>query len=359
MPETTYHNRRAVTVENGQVSVTVLAEGGHIAAILDQKTGVNPLWTPPWPSIEPSRYSPQQHPEYGAGSECKLLAGLMGHNACIDLFGPPTSTEAAAGMTVHGEASVLPYSITEKPGTLEQEVIMPASQLKFSRSITLAAGSNVVRIAETVENLSAWDRPIAWTEHVTLGPPFLEKGRTEFRAPGKRSATHADDFAPGVDYMQPGTEFDWPLAPALHGGAIDLRMFTNRARSAAFTTTLMDPDQEHGYFLAWSPTSKTVFGYVWRRADFPWLGIWEENYCRSIPPWNHRTLTRGMEFGASPFPDPRQKMLSRPTFLGQPGYRWIPAKSAVSLGYCAFIAAAEAIPESVTWDGAHGIRLAG
>ena len=27
-----------------------------------------------------------------------------------------------------------------------------------------------------------------------------------------------------------------------------------------------------------SPASKLAFGYVWRRADFPWLGIWEENH---------------------------------------------------------------------------------
>ena len=30
--------------------VTVLEEGGHIAEILDKRSGINPLWTPPWPS---------------------------------------------------------------------------------------------------------------------------------------------------------------------------------------------------------------------------------------------------------------------------------------------------------------------
>ena len=234
---------------------------------------------------------------------------------------------------------------------------MPASQLKFSRKTAVAPGSNVVRIAETVENLSAWDRPIAWTQHVTLGPPFLEKGRTEFRAPGKRSASHPDDFAPGYQYMQPGVEFDWPMVPTKQGGTADLRVFTDVPRSSGFTTTLMDPEQEHGYFLAWSPTSKVLFGYVWRQSDFPWLGIWEENYFRTILPWNGDALTRGMEFGASPFPDTRRLMMERPRMFGQPGYRWIPAKTAVSLDYCAFITTAEAIPETVTWDGAGGIQL--
>ena len=37
-----------------------------------------------------------------------------------------------------------------------------------------ATGS--VRVKESVENLSGVDRPVGWTEHVTLGPPFLREG---------------------------------------------------------------------------------------------------------------------------------------------------------------------------------------
>src|SRR5229473_2316603 len=111
MPETTYRNRRAHSIETEDLRVTVLAEGGHIAEILDKRTGVNPLWTPPWPSIEPSTYDRARHPEYGDDAESKLLSGIMGHNLCLDLFGPPSEAEAAAGLTVHGEASVVLYEI--------------------------------------------------------------------------------------------------------------------------------------------------------------------------------------------------------------------------------------------------------
>lgn len=110
MPLATYRNRRAVQLENEKVRITVLVEGGHIAELLDKKTGINPLWTPPWPSIEPSTWSPANH-EYGNDAESKLLSGIMGHNLCLDLFGGPSKEEAAAGMTVHGEASVVAYRI--------------------------------------------------------------------------------------------------------------------------------------------------------------------------------------------------------------------------------------------------------
>ena len=51
-----YRNRRAVSIENDALRVTVLEGGGHIAEIFDKATGVNPLWTPVWPSIEPSAF---------------------------------------------------------------------------------------------------------------------------------------------------------------------------------------------------------------------------------------------------------------------------------------------------------------
>ena len=53
MTATRYHGRRAIQIENAHVRVTVLQEGGHIAELLDKASGVNPLWTPPWPTIEP------------------------------------------------------------------------------------------------------------------------------------------------------------------------------------------------------------------------------------------------------------------------------------------------------------------
>ena len=44
-----YRGRRAAAIENNDLRVTVLEEGGHIAEILHKASGVNPLWTPGWP----------------------------------------------------------------------------------------------------------------------------------------------------------------------------------------------------------------------------------------------------------------------------------------------------------------------
>ncbi|MGB9605398.1 MAG: hypothetical protein ACPL88_05900, partial [Bryobacteraceae bacterium] len=311
MAETTYRNRRAYQLDNGTLRLTVLVEGGHVAEIFDHATGINPLWTPPWPSIEPSRYDPALHPEYGQNAESKLLAGIMGHNLCLDIFGPPSEEEAAAGLPVHGEASVVPYRIEAVGDELRAEAELPEARLRVQRRIRLAPGARVVEFTEIVQNVSATDRPAGWTQHVTLGPPFLAKGETLFRVTATRSKVFESDFSPGASRLQIGAEFDWPWAPRRDGSREDLRVFTNAPASGEFTTHLMDPAREHAWFVAWSPAAQLAFGYVWHREDFPWMGIWEENYSRSSPPWNGQTLTRGMEFGVSPMPETRRQMIGR------------------------------------------------
>src|SRR5438445_746717 len=129
--QTTYHDRHAFQIDNDQIRVTVLAEGGHIAGLLYKKTGVNPLWLPPWQSIEPRR--------------TQFLV---------------TATKSRA-------------------------------------------------IVETADH-------------------------------------------------------DWPQ---LYPGA----------EPSAYAAHLMDPAKPQAHFIAWSPNSLVAIAYVWQRADFPWLGIWQEN----------------------------------------------------------------------------------
>lgn len=346
MPETLYRNRRAARIENDLVRVTVLFGGGHVAEILHKPSGVNPLWTPPWPSIEPSAWSRAGHPEYGDDAESKLLAGIMGHNLCLDIFGSPSPEEAAAGLTVHGEASVAPYQITTERNALVARALLPNAQLRIDRRIELAP-DGVIAFTEGVENLTTTDRPVAWTEHVTLGPPFLARGSTQFRVSATRAMVAEGDPGSG-GYLKPGAGFEWPNAPCRDGSVADLRVYNSSPVSAGFTTQLMDPTREQAFFAAFSPESRVAFGYVWKREDFPWIGIWEENHARSSPPWNGKTLTRGMEFGASPIPEPRRDQLARNRMFGVPCYRWIPAKTRVEVRYQAFIRAADRVPENPT-----------
>jgi MFS family permease len=55
--------------------------------------------TPAWISIEPSSYDEQKHPEYGRGSESKLLAGIVGHTiSCLGILVLPRKMNGRLGI---------------------------------------------------------------------------------------------------------------------------------------------------------------------------------------------------------------------------------------------------------------------
>jgi len=313
MVRTTFHNRPAVQLENADLRVTVLATGGHIAEILHKRSGISPLWIPPW--------TDEESVDFGDNCETGLLRGIMGHNVCLDLFGPPSDAEAAAGGVAHSEGGIVPYEFEARDGGLIARCVLKCSQLSFERSMILEG--HRVKIMETVGNLSVFDRPIAWTQHVTLGPPFLEPNETRFHASATKSM-------------------------AMEGSAhIALEHCSGPGASGGYTTYLMDPNSEKAWFIAFSPGLKVAAGFVWRRSDFPWMGIWEENCSREHSPWNGRTLARGMEFGVSPFPETRRRMIERGTLFDTPCYRWIEAKARLSVEYYAAITQADTMPESL------------
>ena len=338
-----YHGRRAATIENADLRVTVLAEGGHIAEIFDKAAGVNPLWTPPWPTIEPSAYAPADAPIYGGGSDARLLAGIMGHNVCLDIFGPPSATEASQGLTAHGEGPVVPYDLTAAGEQLVACARFPIAGMEFERRILLRG--RALQIRETLVNRSAMDRLIGWTQHVTLGPPFLARGTTQFRASANRSKVFETAFG-ADDYLARGAEFNWPMAPASDGNPVDLRVFSRSQRSSAYTAHLMS-NTEMAFFVAFSPVFELALSYVWKASDFPWMGIWEENHSRTNTPWNGRTMTRGMEFGVSPIPETRDAMVQRGTLFGVPTFRRIASGESVAVEYYAVAQRTQAIPESL------------
>jgi hypothetical protein len=333
-----FNNRKAFQIENELTRVTVTEEGGHIAEILNKETGVSPLWVPPWNSIEPSQWSEAGHPEHGGGPEAHLLSAIMGHNLCLHLFGGPSPEEAAAGIRVHGEAGIVRWDFESSTAGLTARCVLPLSRLAFERTISLEGRR--VNIHETVENLEAFDRPIAWTQHVTLGPPFLDRGKTEFHSNGALCGALPDEKTGKGGFV---------LDKA---GAVLKETLSSAPSSAGFRSFLMDKSQDESFFIAWSPALETALAYCWKRADFPWIGVWDENCYRESAPWSGRALARGLEFGVSPFPVSRKEMIERGRLLDTPSFAWVPAKGKLKAAYHAVTVKTKTMPASVVEFGA-------
>ena len=71
----------------------------------------------------------------------------MGHNLCLDIFGGPSDAEAAAGLPVHGEASVGRYELEQSSQALVQRALLPLANLRVERTIQLSNRSSGSRRA--------------------------------------------------------------------------------------------------------------------------------------------------------------------------------------------------------------------
>jgi hypothetical protein len=315
--------------------LAVLEGGGHISELgLNAAPGVNPLWKPPWVTVDPQRYLPGKHERvYGTRPDGKLLAGIAGHSLSFDHFGPPSNEETAAGLATHGEAAVAKWRRLETASGagFAYGCTLRAAQISFRRSIVLDRTHPVVRVEECAENLSRYDRPISWNEHVTFGPPFLEPGITVFDMPATRAKVCPPGYSQKI-FLQPDAEFTWPHGPGKSGAVRNLRT-TPAERFGHYTAQLLDPKLAIAFISACNPRQRLLVLYVFRRQDFPWVGNWEERNHRRNAPWNEQTFCRGLEFSTTPFAIPRRDTIDQGPLFGERTYRWLSAKSSTRIRF--------------------------
>jgi hypothetical protein len=304
--------RPSVTLANDKLELTVMLTGASFSRLvqLDDAARLSPLWS------------------------------AMGHFLCLDGFGVPTAEESAAGWPGHGEANHQPFEVlaSSKTGgvsSLKMAAKLPLAQETVIRTMQVADGENVVYVDTEVESLVAFDRPVSWAEHATVGPPFLEPGKVVIDA----SVTHCRvrtqnpaNTPPRLPFLK---DFDWPMAPLLKGGAADLREVPVGEASLDLAGCQVDPARTYGYVVAFHRENGLIFGYLFHRDQFPWLLNWM-NYT------NDPRAARGVEFSTQPFDIPHRAAVDVHEMFGTPTYRWLPAKSKLHARYLFFYARAPA-----------------
>jgi len=329
--DTSFEQRPAIVLTNDKLELTVTLTGGAFARLTrrDDSEQLNPLWEPARAAREAG-----EKPRFGAS---------LGHFLCVDGFGSPSAEERAAGFPGHGEAHLLPWEIQSsgKEGsiaTVRLGVRLPLAQEAFTRTIRMADGEQVVYVESELESLTAFDRPLAWAEHVTIGAPFLEPSLTVVDISGRRAMTRP--YGPGgerVRRLASGKEFTWPMAPTKDGGEVDLRAAPAVPNSMDHVTVALEPSREFAFVTALNTRRRLLLGYLFRASDFPWLQDWE-SYLRPA------TMARGLEFSTQPFDLPRREVVRMGTLLDTPAFRWLPAKSRIKTGFIIFYTTA---PESL------------
>jgi hypothetical protein len=344
-----FENRDAWKLENEHLRVSILRGGGHIVEIVLKTAAgdsVNPLWVPPWPSIDPWTFDVDKHGSiYGTNSEATLLSGIMGHNLCFDFWGAPSEAEFQAGMSYHGEVSILTAEkVAQTESYLTHRLDLTQSGTAITRTMTLVPDQPVLYVAETAENHTSQDKPFGWVQHATFGPPFVNPETVYFDA----SATQGD--LGEEEYKSLGT---WPAGSAGEG-LEHFRRFSREAPSSKMAYFLMDPERDPEFITALNTEYRLLIGYVFWRVEYPWMMVWEENRKTMTPPWNGETITRGMEFGNTRIPGSAKAYFKKPEMYGTPTFEWLDARDKLTKRYLAFMAE---IPDGMT--GVRDVELEG
>jgi hypothetical protein len=82
----------------------------------------------------------------------------------------------------------------------------------------------------------------------------------------------------------------------------------------------------------------TLIGYLFRTRECPWIGDFQENQRMAHKPWNGEAVTRGIEFGTTPFAEGLKRSIERGKLFGVPTFRWIGAHERQSMSYILFLA---------------------
>lgn len=244
--------------------------------------------------------------QYGLPAAGKFLAGFTGHALCLDYFGDPDPEKAASGLGLHGEAAARRWQVVgceiSEDLLCRLAVVLPISHLRFERKIQIREQQSVVYVQETLHNESDGELQCDWIQHATFGPPFLSGDACTFLASVSAGATSSLCYD-GKSVLPLGQSFTWPFVQLESGNSrADLRLPFATPGKGFLAGAMLDPSRELQYLLAINWALRLGVGYFFRREDFPWMTVWEENCAREDAPWNGRTRARGMEFGTVPLP---------------------------------------------------------
>jgi hypothetical protein len=260
--------------------------------------------------------------------------GALGHFLALDGFGAPSPEEAALGMPFHGEAGRQVFKVigAHESGPVHSVIMratLPLAQEIFTRTIELADGESVVRVTSDLESLLTVDRPISWAEHATLGPPFMERGKVVVDMPATNCRVRPYKPGPIPGHLVFDKDFKWPIAPTFDGGQADLRVIPTDHNWLDLASCQMDPARPLEFVTALHLEKHLIFGYVFRREDYPWLMSWM-NFT------GDEHAARGMEFSTQTFDISHREAVAMTPLFGTPTFRWLPAKSKLETRFLMF-----------------------
>lgn len=257
-------------LQNGAGSLEIDLFGGAITSFHLHETGINPL---------SFRFTKEQMPENN-----KAGAPYQGHFLCLGRWGLPSEGEIKSGVPDHGQiANILWEAGKYDHLQLEMQAHSQLEGLQIQRNIQLDKDSPVYTVTEEVTNTNPLGRLYNMVQHPTLGRPFLDHA-TVINCNADIGFDHNFRKEP-EKYVS-----SWPVGISKDLTDIDLSS-TGQIYSSVFSF-IIKKKAKFGWITAYSPTYNLIFGYLWKRKDYPWIDLWQD--------WHEdRIRYRGIEFGTT------------------------------------------------------------
>ncbi len=270
---------KTLILESNVARISILLDkGSDIFEVIYKPLDIDVIWHSPngykAPSVHVERISRQEDEfadNYGGG-----------WNDVFPNYGF-ASSNLGTRFGAHGESALLPWTCKSLKSMADRVV----AQLEFScvrypmrAEKTLTLQGSKFTVSEDLINIGEQEIQFAWAQHIAYGEPFVSKN-LQVDIPGIRALSH--DYDMSHERIKPNLEFDWPLAPGIAGGKVDLSNIPDRElrvqedfpitqlRSPEYR--LYNPSLDLGVALHWNSAFPYLWYWLnWGILDYPYFG---------------------------------------------------------------------------------------
>ncbi len=274
LTESTHRGWQLLTLDNGQLAVTVVpAKGGDIVSLRRTSDDLELLWSTPW--------GLRQHgaPHLAGNARAQSLDSYPGGWQTLFPNAGDTVTTRGVEWGENGEAQLAPYDWTLTPdGSLQLTTRLVRSP--FAVTKTISAGDHAVRLTETIRNDSPEALEVMWGHQLAFGAPLLSED-TIFDCAA--SLVRPDvEISPELSYED---VLPWPRTLGSGGAMINLHDIpeadgheTRQVYLSDFSSPVASLTNERLNLRVELEWDLEPWPYLWYQLeaggqrDFPWFG---------------------------------------------------------------------------------------
>jgi len=272
------HN--VLRLENEILSVGIdMDRGAHLFELTDKRTGIDVLYK-----------DPKGLAAYDVGGWYELF---------------PNAGKACSfkGMDIpaHGDVHRLPWTYrierdNDAGIVVSMQTESKARPFALERTISLASGKSVLRIAEKITNRGDEAEPYLWGHHVTFGAPFVSPfSRIDLPACHVYKRGEYDTDASRLAPNASGSPDDMP---GRLGDRVDLTYFP---KASCAEMLFIDGLRGHWYNV-FNERDRLGFALAWDGDVFPFLWLWQEHHATRRAPFNGQVYGLALEPQSSNVP---------------------------------------------------------